>query len=136
MNGLASMILTGGGVEDQDAVFGRLEQPPIPDFGSLHGDFRPLAFGDVLDGQQDQVRLAVHRLKTAGVEKHGLAANRREVVFNLIVVDGMVVGQDFIQHAPQLGNVPLAVAQLVDEAALRLLSSRHGTSGRKPGSPS
>ena len=51
----------GVGVEDQDAVLGRLEQPPIPDFGSLHGDFRPLAFGDVLDGKQDQVRLAVHR---------------------------------------------------------------------------
>ena len=58
MNGLASMIFPRVGVEDEDAVFGRLEQPPIPDFGVLHGGFRPPAFGDVLDGEQDQVRVA------------------------------------------------------------------------------
>ena len=34
---------SGVGVEDQDAVLGHLEQPPIPDFGVLQGGFRPSA---------------------------------------------------------------------------------------------
>ena len=43
-----------------------------------------------------------------------------EVVFDLEVFDGMAVAQDLSQQRPKLGNVPLAVAQVVDEAALRL----------------
>ena len=111
----------GVGVEDEDAVLGGLEEPPIAHFGSLHGDFRLLAFGDVLNGEQDQFRLAVHRLEAAGVEQHDLLADRREVVFHVEVVDGMAVRQDFLQQRPQARNVPLAVAQVVDEAAFRFL---------------
>jgi hypothetical protein len=43
-----------------------------------------------------------------------------EVVFNLEVFNGMAVAQDLGQQRPQLGDVPLTVAQVVDEAALRL----------------
>ncbi len=43
-----------------------------------------------------------------------------EGVFNLEVFNGMAVAQDLGQQRPQLGDVPLTVAQVVDEAALRL----------------
>ena len=39
---------------------------------------------------------------------------------NLEVFNGMAVAQDLGQQRPQLGDVPLTVAQVVDEAALRL----------------
>ena len=42
-------------------------------------------------------------------------------MFNIVVLEGMVLGQDFLQQRPQAGDVPLAVAQLVDEAAFGLL---------------
>ena len=41
-------------------------------------------------------------------------------MFNLEVFNGMAVAQDLGQQRPQLGDVPLTVAQVVDEAALRL----------------
>ena len=52
---------------------------------------------------------------SAGVEQHDFWSNGREVVFNLEVVDGMVVTQDFFQQRPQLGNVPLPIAQVVEK---------------------
>src|SRR5476651_156797 len=52
-------------------------------FGLSQSDFRPLALGDVLNGEQDKVRLAVHRLEAMGIEQHDLLANRREVVFHV-----------------------------------------------------
>ncbi len=56
----------------------------------------------------------------AGVEQHGPSPDSREGVFNLEVFNGMAVAQDLGQQRPQLGDVPLTVAQVVDEAALRL----------------
>ena len=41
-------------------------------------------------------------------------------MFNREAFNGMAVAQDLGQQRPQLGDVPLAVAQLVDEPALRL----------------
>ena len=41
-------------------------------------------------------------------------------MLNLEVFNGMAVGQDLGQQRPQLGDVPLTVAQVVDEPALRL----------------
>ena len=53
--------------------------------------------------------------EAAGVEQHGPLTERREVVLDLEVVDGVVAGKDFIQQRPQAGDVPLAVAQVVEQ---------------------
>ena len=42
-------------------------------------------------------------------------------MFHLEVEDGMMVGENFIQQRPQARNVPLTVAQVVNEAAFRFL---------------
>ena len=42
-------------------------------------------------------------------------------MFNLEAFHGMAVVQDLGQQRPQLGDVPLTVAQVIDKAALRLI---------------
>ena len=62
----------------------------------------------------------VARLELAGVEQHHPAADGREGVLELEVVEDGALGDDVLEQGPQVGDVPLAVAQLVDEAALGL----------------
>ena len=99
-------------------VLDLLDQRAIPILTRPHFFLAPLAFGDVLNGEQDHVRLAVHRLEAAGVEQHVPTPESGEGVFNLDVFNGVAVAQDLGQQRPRLGDVPLAVAQVVDEAAL------------------
>ena len=61
------------------------------------------------------------RLQLAGVEQHHPAADDREGVLQLEVVEDGALGDDVLEQGPQVGDVPLAVAQLVDEAVLGLL---------------
>ena len=60
------------------------------------------------------------RLKLAGVEQHHPAADHRERVLELEVVEDGARGNDILEQCPQVGDIPLTVAQFVDEAALRL----------------
>ena len=62
----------------------------------------------------------VARLELAGIEQHHPAADHREGVLQLEVVEDGALGDDILEQGPQVGDVPLAVAQLVDEAALGL----------------
>ena len=72
-----------------------------------------LALGDVLDGEQDQVRTAAAAGEGARVEQHGPPADLRELVLDLEVGQPPRVGQDLAEQRPQPRNVQLAVAQLV-----------------------
>ena len=81
--------------------------------------FRPLARGHVFHGQDEQLAV-VARLELAGVEQHHPPADDREGVLELEVVEDGALGDDVLEQGPQVGDVPLAVAQLVDEAALGL----------------
>ena len=110
----------GVGVEDEDAVFGGLEESPVTQFGALQGEFGPTAVGHVLDGQEDQVRVFALRRKAAGIEQHAPGTDRGEVVLDLEVVDGYLPG-DRLQQRPQSGDVPLTVAKVIEEASLRLV---------------
>ena len=80
----------------------RVQDEPLALFGLSQCVFRLLALGDVLNGEQDQVGVVFHRPEAAGIEQHDLLANRREVDFHIEVVNGIVVGQNFIQQRPQL----------------------------------
>jgi hypothetical protein len=102
----------------------------------LHGGFRSPVVSIVLDGQKDQFRgIAVWR-EPAGVEQHVPSPESGEGVFNLEVFNGMAVAQDLGQQRSQLGDVPLAVAQDVDEAALRLFRGPPALNPPRTGIPS
>ena len=59
-------------------------------------------------------------LKLAGVKQHHAAADSREGVLELKVLEHGAFGNDVLEQCPQVGDVPLAISQLVDEAALTL----------------
>ena len=60
------------------------------------------------------------RLELAGVEQHHPAADHREGMIELEIVEDGTLGDYVLKQGPQVWDVPLAVAQLVDEAALGL----------------
>ena len=57
-------------------------------------------------------------LELAGIEQHHPPADGRERVLELKVVEDRALGDDVLEQGPQVGDIPLAVAQLVDQAAL------------------
>ena len=112
---LDDALLVGGDAREVGAVEdGALQRP-----GFEQRLFRPLALGDVLHGQDQQLAV-VARLELAGVQQHHPAADRREGVLQLEVVEDRARGDDVLEERPQVGDVPLAVAQLVDQPALGL----------------
>ena len=56
------------------------------------------------------------RLKLAGIQQHHPASDDREIVLQLEVVKDRTFGNNIFQQSPQVGDVPLAVAQLVNQA--------------------
>ena len=68
--------------------------------------------------REDQQLAVAARLELAGVEQHHPAADHRERVFQLKIIEDGTLGDDVFEQAPQVGDVPLAVAQLVNEAVL------------------
>ena len=56
----------------------------------------------------------------AGIEQHHAPADRREFVIDLISLDGAALRNDVFEERPEPRNVPLPVAQLEDQLALRL----------------
>ena len=56
---------------------------------------------------------------TPGVEQHGAAAQCREVMLDQEFFDAGVLRQDLVQQLAQARDVPLAVAQIVEECADR-----------------
>ena len=51
-----------------------------------------------------------------GVEQQGLPADVLELLLHLVAFQAVVLGQDLLQEPAQLGDVPLAVAEVVEEA--------------------
>ena len=56
----------------------------------------------------------------AGIEQHHAPADRREFVLDLIGLDGAALRNDVFEERPEPGNVPLPVAQVENQLALRL----------------
>ena len=61
------------------------------------------------------------RLELAGVEQHHPAPDDREGMLELEVVEDRALGDDVLEEGAQVRDVPLTVAQLVDQAVLGLL---------------
>ncbi len=55
------------------------------------------------------------------VQKHCTASDTGDVLLDLISLHHGMPRQDFLQQQSQIGDVPFAIAQRVDEAALNVL---------------
>jgi hypothetical protein len=51
----------------------------------------------------------------AGIQEHDAPADGGEIVLDLIVVEGGLLGKDGLQQLAQPGDIPLLVAQVVDQ---------------------
>jgi hypothetical protein len=57
-------------------------------------------------------------LKLVGVEQHHPPPDCREVVLQLEIVEDRILGDNIFEEGSQVGNIPLAVAQLVNQSVL------------------
>src|SRR5450432_3154884 len=55
-----------------------------------------------------------------GIEQHDLVPNGGKEMFDLVIHEGVIGGEQFHQQRSQGGNVPLALSQLKDPAVLCL----------------
>ena len=60
----------------------------------------------------------------ARVQEHDALADVGKLVLDLVVLQHGMLGQNLLQQRPQCRNVPLAVAQGVEQPALRVLPAR------------
>ena len=83
--------------------------------------FYLLALGDILDGQENDPFLSSFSFYLPGIQQHDAVADGGKIVLDLIVVKGGLLGKDGFQQLPQLGDIPLLVAQIVDQLPHGLL---------------
>ncbi len=60
----------------------------------------------------------IARLKLAGIEQHDASPNDRKCMRQLKVVEDGALGNYVFEQRAQVGNIPLAVAQLVNQVVL------------------
>jgi hypothetical protein len=85
--------------------------------GVLHA----LRLRAILDGKEDAFASASLVTQAAGVQAHRPPADPGEVPLHLEVVERAVFRQHFPERRPEAGEVPLPVAELEQQPALRLL---------------
>src|SRR2546425_5657780 len=110
----------GAGVNDEYPILSRFEETPIANFGKAHG-FQLFAFSDVINSEKNSlgsVRLV--GIQPSGVEQHRAASDPFKVVRDLEVIEETVPGQNVFQQLAQLGYVPLAVAEFINQAPICL----------------
>ena len=83
-------------VNEQSAV--RQARESVVQRGMRHAVLGHPALGDVLKGEQNQLRAGGLLAESAGIEQHYLPANDRELVINLVILEEAVMGQDFLQQ--------------------------------------
>ena len=65
--------------------------------------------------------MILRRPDLAAVQEHPSSADALEDVVHLEVAERILLGEDFFKERPESGDVPLPVAQLIDEPAFGLL---------------
>ena len=87
-----------------------------------------LAGRDVLHREQDELDI----IEAARVQQDRARANPLKVMAHLIVVEDRILRQNLFQQGMQLGNIPLPIAELIDELAdgLRWAHLKHLVEGR------
>src|SRR5690606_21290777 len=74
-------------------------------------------FGHVLDAERDVWSV----VQLSGLEQEDAVAERFEGVFDLVFPEHALFRKDFLQKISQVGNIPLAVTEIVDESSFRFL---------------
>jgi hypothetical protein len=90
------------------------EEHALGAVGLLQRSLVAFAFGDIAGGGK-------HSLELASIEEHHPAPDHREGVVKFEILEDGAFGNDVFQQGPQVGDIPLAVTQLIDQAALGLL---------------
>ncbi|MDZ3835857.1 MAG: hypothetical protein U0S49_00590 [Rhodospirillales bacterium] len=103
---------SAGGIEEHHPDGVGLQDPAETVLARAARLLPPGALGDVLDGEQDELQM----IDPAGVEQHHPAADLLEPVLDDEAVEAVVVREHGLQELAQPGDVPLAVAEFVDEA--------------------
>src|SRR5580700_3638230 len=86
---------------------------------------------DVFDRQQDHLRPAM-RFDAPRVEDHVPQSKMLEIVAHFKTVEARVARRDLVKQFAKFGDIPLVVAEFVDEASPRLFgrdlkgSVKHG----------
>ena len=106
------------GQQGQELVLAAIGRGQLPD-AMGQGGFQLPARRDVLHRQQGQRVLPALPKEPPGVEQHGLPADVLEIVLHLVALEPVVPRPHLLQEPAQLGDVPLTVAEIVEEAALR-----------------
>jgi hypothetical protein len=107
----------------KSSILGSLKKAAEAELGGLEGGDASLASGNILDREEDEVRMSAIRGKATGVESHAFLADRGKIVLDLEIVYGHSSGNGFFEQDSQVGNVPLTVAEFIDVASERLVSA-------------
>ena len=106
-----------GGVEDQQRLAHRIHDVLGVGFDGLQVRLGAPPFGHVFHGQHQQLPVMA-RLKLAGVEQHHPPSDDREVMLPLKIVEDRTQGNNIFKEVSQDRDIPLAVAQFVNQAVL------------------
>ena len=78
---------------------------------------------DILDGEQDEAVMVAGAENLARIDQHGAPANGREIVLDLEAFDRRAMRDHAFEQSAQRGNIPLPVAEVVDQAAFGLVGA-------------
>src|SRR6185436_11787192 len=106
-------------LEKNQAVASGFKKPAIALFRAHHFALKTKALSDVVDAEENALRRAIGVIKPAGVQEHGAGANALQMVSHFEIVERGISWEDLLEQLAQRRNVPLAIAEFVDEAALR-----------------
>ena len=99
-----------------DGVDDALRQLPV----ALALGARRALLADVLDGEQDGAVMVAGAENLARIDQHGAPADGREIVLDLEAFDRCAMRDHALKQRAQRGDIPLPVAEIVNETALGL----------------
>ena len=117
IKGAVARSYSQGGIENQKRLAHRIHDVLGVGFDGLQVRFRASTLRDVFHRQHKEFGVAA-RTQLATIEQHHSLSDDWEGVRQLKVVEDRAGGNDVFEQCPQGGNVPLAVAQLVNETVL------------------
>ena len=110
----------GIGISGDDGIADAGERGLEPHLLPAHLKFGVTAIRDVFDREKYERRRFGAIVQSTGVEEHDAPADVGKIVLDLVIVKVAVAGQQFIEQLTQRRDIPLAVAEIVDQPIERL----------------
>ena len=120
-------------IENQQWLTNRVDDVLRIRFDRAQIGFGPASLRHVLHRKHDDRRVT-SRAQLATVQQHYTAPDLRERVLELEVIEDRAGRNDVLEKSPQVRNVPLTIAKLVDQLVFGFDEPRPGTSRRRRGS--